>query len=272
MKIIKWVAFFSALLPALAAQAQTYYITDKVLVGVYEQANVESTLLTTLPTGTPLELLDRLDNFVKVRGPDGSSGWIEKAYMIEHKPAQLVVLELTDKQQQANEQLALTQAELRAVQEQAEKLKHADNSAEEIEELSRQRKELGVQLDRLRNQIGDERKKLTAANTHIAALKQQVAKLQQSAPSADEDTLQAFSADSERLLAENRNLLATLKRVRDALALPPTQPAGVVKDGGIQIKMTWLWTGILMLIVIGFVAGMKWLDWRNLRRHGGFRI
>ena len=57
MKTIKWVAFFTAVLASLSAQAQTYYITDKVLVGVYEEANAESKLLTTLPSGTPLEVI-----------------------------------------------------------------------------------------------------------------------------------------------------------------------------------------------------------------------
>ena len=61
MKTIKWGAFFTAVLISLSAQAQTYYITDKVLVGVYEKATAESKLLTTLPSGTPLEVIELSD-------------------------------------------------------------------------------------------------------------------------------------------------------------------------------------------------------------------
>lgn len=277
MKAIKWVAFFTTLLASLSAQAQTYYITDKVLVGVYEEADAESALLTTLPTGTPLEVIEHSGSFVNVRSPDGSSGWIENTYMIEHKPAQLVVLELTDQQKQADEQLALAQAELRAIQEQVDKLKQsADNSdqSDEIKSLTKQRKDLGKQIDRVRNQLSDEKKKLVTANNNIENLKQQIAKLKKPLPATNENALKNFDADTERLQAENTALTTTLDRVRTALALPPAPATatGVVENGELPIKMAWLWISTILLLVVGFIAGMKWLDWRNLQRHGGFRI
>jgi SH3 domain protein len=275
MKTIKWAAFFATVLASLSAQAQTYYITDKVLVGVYEEANGESNLLTTLPSGTPLEVLERNGSFTRVRSPDGSSGWIEGSYMIEHKPAQLVVLELTDKQKQSDEQLALAQAELRAVQEQVNKLKLASkktDQTDEIKSLTKQRKEVGEKLDRVRNQLSDEKKKLANAENTIAQLEAQITDLKEATPAAGNEAPQQLNPDTERLLAENRELTATLDRVREALALPATPAPGVVENGGMQVKITWLWLSIILFLVIGFVAGMKWLDWRNLQRHGGFRI
>ena len=275
MKIIKWVAFITTVLASLSAQAQTYYITDKVLVGVYEEANAESNLLTTLPSGTPLEVIERSGSFARVRSPDGSNGWIENAYMIEHKPDQLVVLELTDKQKQADEQLALAQAELRATQGQVNKLKLASNNTDQTDEinaLTKQRKDLGEKLDRVRNQLSDEQKKSATAEKNITKFKQQIVALKKSTPADTKETLPEFNADTEHLLTENRELTETLNRVRGALALPTAPAAGVVENGGLQVKMTSLWISIILLLVVGFVAGMKWLDWRNLQRHGGFRI
>ncbi len=275
MNIIKWVAFFTTVLASLLAQAQTYYITDKVLVGVYEEDSADSALITTLPTGTPLEVIERSGSFVNVRSPDGSSGWIENTYMIEHKPAQLMVLELTDQQKQADEQLALAQAELRAIQDQVDKLKKsAGNSdqSDEIKSLSKQRKELGKQIDKVRNQLSDETKKLVTANENIEKLKQQITVLNSAKPAVDENVLKNFDADTKRLQAENAALNATLDRIRSSLSLPPAPAAGVVENGALPIKMSWLWIGIALLLLVGFIAGMKWLDWRNLQRHGGFRI
>lgn len=275
MKTIKWVAFITTVLASLSAQAQTYYITDKVLVGVYEEANAESNLQTTLPSGTPLEVIERNGSFAKVRSPDGSNGWIENAYMIEHKPAQLVVLELTDKQKQVDEQLALAQAELRATQEQVNKLKLASNNTDQTDEinaLTKQRKDLGEKLDRVRNQLSDENKQSAAAEKNIAKLKQQIVALKKSTPADNPAPVQTLNADTEHLLAENRELTETLNRVRGALTLPTAPAPGVVENGGLQVKMTWLWISIILFLVVGFVAGMKWLDWRNLQRHGGFRI
>ncbi|WP_126457074.1 TIGR04211 family SH3 domain-containing protein [Sulfuriflexus mobilis] len=278
MKKIQWLAFMSAVLASALVQAQTYYVTDKILVGVYEEASAESILLTTLPTGTPLEVIDRSGNFVQIRSPDGSSGWIEKSYMIEHKPAQLVVLELTDKQKQADEQLTLAQAELRAMRDQVKKLKDSVNASnqsdlrDEIKNLTQQRRELGKQLDTVNNQLSDETKRRTAAEANIAALQQQIATLKKQAPAPDDDALQEADADHERLLAENQQLSTALERVREALQLPAAPAPGVVENGGLQVKMIWLWLGIGLLIVVGFIAGVKWLDWRNRQRHGGFRI
>lgn len=278
MKKIQWLTFLSAIMASVLAQAQTYYVTDKILVGVYEEASAESILLTTLPTGTPLEVIDRSGNFVQIRSPDGSSGWIEKSYMIEHKPAQLVVLELTDKQKQADEQLTLAQAELRAMRGQLKKLKDSVNASnqsdlgDEIKNLTQQRRELGKQLDTVNNQLSDEKKRRTAAEANIAALQQQITTLKEQAPVSDAGALQEADAEHERLLAENQQLSTALERVREALQLPAAPAPGVVENGGLQVKMIWLWLGIGLLIVVGFLAGVKWLDWRNRQRHGGFRI
>lgn len=276
MKIIKWFTFIALVQISLSVQAKTFYITDKVLVGVYEQANAESKLLSTLPSGTPLEIIERNENFVKVRSPDGTNGWIEKSYMIEHKPAQLVVLELTDKQKQSSEQLALAQAELQAIQKKMDALKNTDTKntaqSEEIQALSKQRKELGKQLDKLRNQLGDEKKKLATAHSTIASLEEQVVALKKAEPAALQEPAPPVNIDNERLINENRELTETLNRVREALALPAQASPGAVENGGLQVKMEWLWISIVLLLVIGFIAGMKWLDWRNLQRHGGFRI
>jgi len=275
MKTIKWVAFFAVILTSLSAQAKTYYITDKVLVGVYEDSNSDSALLTTLPTGTPLEIIERSGSFVKIRSPDGSNGWIENTYMIEHKPAQLMVLELTDQQKQADEQLALAQAELRAVQDQIDQLKQSggnSDQSDEIKSLSKQRKDLGKQIDRVRNQLSDEKKKLTAANENIEKLKKQIVTLNNSKPEDSAAILKNFDADNEKLQAENAALTKTLDQIRTALELPPTPATGVVENGELPIKMTWLWLSIVLLLVVGFIGGMKWMDWRNVQRHGGFRI
>lgn len=275
MRIIKWVTFYIAVLASLPVQAQTYYITDKVLVGVYAEANADSNLLTTLPTGTPLEVISRNGSFVNVRSPNGSTGWIENSYMIEHKPAQLVVLELTDKQKQADEQLTLAQAELRAMQEKVSKLqKQSENAdqSDEIASLTKQRKDLGEQLDNVRNQLNEEKKKSAAVEKTFADLQQQIASLKKGAPADSKAALPEFNAETKRLQAENHELIETLNRVREALALPAAPAPGVVDNGGLQIKMNWLWISIVLLFLVGFIAGMKWLDWRNLQRHGGFRI
>ncbi len=68
------IIILSLLLHMPSLQAKTFYVTDKVLVGVYEQPNTESTLIKALPTGTPIEVLERNGEYAKIRSPDGTTG------------------------------------------------------------------------------------------------------------------------------------------------------------------------------------------------------
>lgn len=271
------------------AQAKTFYVTDKVLVGIYEQATTESTLIKALPTGTPIEVLERDGEYAKVRSPDGTTGWVESSYLIENKPAQLVVLDLTDQQKQLTEQLSLAQAELDATQKQLVEAKSKTNS-----EANDQSKNLNNEINKLKNKSKQQQKELAAtkkqlqnkSQQHVAAIKQNK-QLQESmaksrkAKKNTPETKPAALSKSEKpssaskelatIRAKNKQLTVTLNQVRDALDLP-SATASASSEEGVTLKVLWLLLGALILAVIGFIAGIKWLDWHNLKRHGGFRI
>lgn len=274
------------------AQAKTFYVTDKVLVGVYEQATTESNLIKALPTGTPIEVLERNGEYAKIRSPDGTTGWVENSYLIDRKPAQLVVLDLTDQQKQLNEQLSLAQAELEATQKQLVEAKAKSNN-----KASDQTKKLNKEINELKNTSAKLKKELAAvkkqlqnkAQQHNATVKQnkqlqktiiELRKNKKADPASTEkkpaklDNYPAPKIDSKELIAlrsENKQLTKTLNQVRQVLNLPSSSTS-ISSDDGITLKLLWLLLGSLILAISGFIAGIKWLDWRNLKRHGGFRI
>jgi len=263
--------------------AKTFYVTDKVLVGVYEQANTESNLIKALPTGTPIEVLERIDEFAKVRSPDGTTGWVENSYLIDHKPAQLVVLELTDQQQQVNEQLSLAQAELEATQKQLVDLKN--NSAadanqqdkkltKEINQLKKDSSALSKKLAAAKKQLTNKSKQQSDIEKQNQQLQEEIIALRKTKTPVPADTPAADTADSKELKTlqiENKQLATTLNQIREALNLP-ANTANDTEASGVTLKYIWLLIGALVLAMSGFIAGIKWLDWRNLKRHGGFRI
>jgi len=275
--------------------AKTFYVTDKVLVGVYELATTDSTLIKALPTGTPIEILERVDEYAKIRSPDGTTGWVENSYLIDHKPAQLVVLDLTDQQKQINEQLSLVQAELEATQKQLVDAKSNSNtiSAEqdnkfkkEIADLEKNTNQLKKELSALKQQLQNKAQQHTATVDQNKQLQETIIELRKkkktdsktnsadsSKPEADSQSLDKASKEVASLRTRNEQLQATLNQVRGVLNIPASSALESEQESGIvTLKFLWIFVGALILAIGGFIAGIKWLDWRNLKRHGGFRI
>lgn len=287
--LILVIAGLLSYLPVL--QAKTFYVTDKVLVGVYEQATTDSSLIKALPTGTPLEIIERNDEFAKIRSPDGTIGWVENSYLIDRKPAQLVVLELTDQQKQLSEQLSLAQAELEATQKQLVEAssKITSDSTDKNKKLRKELGTLQTSANNLKKELAAITKQLkNKSQQHAAAVKQnkqlqetiielRKTKKPQPKPPAETTATKAAapSADYAKQLAtlraKNKQLTSTINTVRKALDLPSATGAAIAEEG-ITLKLLWIFLGSLILMVTGFIAGIKWLDWRNLKRHGGFRI
>ena len=56
------------------AGADTVYVTDRFEIGIHESTDIDSVIIAVIPSGTPLEVLERNGEFVQVSTPDGTSG------------------------------------------------------------------------------------------------------------------------------------------------------------------------------------------------------
>jgi len=279
------IATLTVLLQATFVYAETFYITDKVLVGVYEDANTESVLIKALPTATPLEVIERIGEFAKVRSPDGTTGWVEESYLIDNKPAQLVVLDLTDQQKQTNSQLSLAQAELEATQKQLVELRarteksssdQAQKLANDINNLKKTSSNIKKELAATQKQLENKSRKHDAIEKHNKQLQKEIISLRKNKPVAEKAAAPTTApttdnAEIKALQEKNKQLNGTLNQIRETLNVPAVS-AQDNETGDISLKLVWLLVGSLILTISGFIGGIKWLDWRNLKRHGGFRI
>ncbi len=155
----------------IQAQAETVFVIDRLLVGVHKEKALDSEILKVFPTGTQLEVLERIDDLAKIKGPEDITGWVDASYLTSKKPA-LVLLEET-------------RAEL-------ERLKREtpppDSQLEEDNERLKQQAaserlkaaELQAQLSRLQNHLEQsddendvELSDLQAQNRHLLATLQQ---------------------------------------------------------------------------------------------------
>jgi SH3 domain protein len=82
------------LLP-LSALGQTAYVTDNLRLGLYEAEDTSGSPTRMLESGQVMEILSRDRNYANVQLPDGSEGWVKSAYLVDIKPAKLIVAEIT---------------------------------------------------------------------------------------------------------------------------------------------------------------------------------
>jgi SH3 domain protein len=81
-----------ALLPMVAA-AETAYITDNLRLGLHQAQDTSDRAFRMLESGQQLEIISRDRNYANVQLPDGTRGYVKAAYLVDEKPAKLIVAE-----------------------------------------------------------------------------------------------------------------------------------------------------------------------------------
>lgn len=81
-----------ALLPMMAA-AETAYITDNLRLGLHRAEDTSDRAFRMLESGQELEIISRNRNYANVSLPDGARGYVKAAYLVDEKPAKLIVAE-----------------------------------------------------------------------------------------------------------------------------------------------------------------------------------
>jgi SH3 domain protein len=138
------------LLPALAA-ADTAYVTDNLRLGLHQAEDTSDRAFRYLESGQAMEILIRDRNYANVRLPDGTEGWVKSAYLVDEKPARLIVAETTEER---------------------------DRLASELEQARAAFAEPAATIDELRSQAGQLSTELEDARLQITALREENASIQ----------------------------------------------------------------------------------------------
>ncbi len=222
----------------LAATADAAHITDKLVVGIYAEPSVEGSPKKLISSGTPLEILERKTQFVRVRMADQTTGWVESAYVTEEKPAKALLLETQTKLRQMKKELDALKAE-------NESEVDAAGSADAPSAPSARERELQDALDK--------------ANARIEALQQAAAAPQ---------VVPEIGADARLDQLETR-----VQRAIDLLSageLPVESEQAATRPGIVTRHQAWI-VGLIALVV-GFGVGVAFIDYRFRKRYAGLRI
>lgn len=109
--VVPFVTLFAvAALPA-AARAETMYVTDNLRLGLHQAADTSDRAFRVLDSGQALEVVSRNRNYALVELPDGARGYVKAAYLVDEKPAKLIVEEVRSERDALAERLAALEQE-----------------------------------------------------------------------------------------------------------------------------------------------------------------
>ena len=116
-----------------AARAETVYVAERLRIGLRAETAETSAVVKTVETGMPLEVVERLDKFTRVRDPQGAEGWIETRYLTPDPPARRQLAKLQEELAKGRAQTTEAQTQLKKAQstlaEQAGKIKELEMNA-----------------------------------------------------------------------------------------------------------------------------------------------
>jgi SH3 domain protein len=234
---------------AVPAGADTVYVSDRFEIGVHESTSIDSVIIAVIPSGTPLEVIERDGEFVEVSTPDGTRGWVDARYVVNEKPGVALLEERDAKLQEAVRSLGATRADVEVLRQR-------------IAELQRDA--------------------ATATRNSL-----DVAKPVSLAPTEDSANLEDAKGELENLAEENRQLkirIADLQALQIASTNPVVEPGAKLEEESLESiwrgpvtdeARTWtLWQWLLYgsILLLAFAAGGYAVDWELRRRHGGFRV
>ena len=97
---MRYIRLFSilVLLAAVAASqtafAETRYVSDELIITLRQGKSTQHRIIKTLKTGTPLEILEEGESYLKVRTEDGTEGYVLRQYITSEPPKSQRIAEL----------------------------------------------------------------------------------------------------------------------------------------------------------------------------------
>lgn len=125
-------AFLFLILTPFVVQAETAYITDNLRLGLHEAPDTSDRAMQMLESGQELEILSRDRNYANVRLPNGVEGYVEATYLVDDKPAKLIVAETQNKIGILESETAVTKAAFAAPAQTIQRLEEEISASKQV--------------------------------------------------------------------------------------------------------------------------------------------
>lgn len=247
--------------------AATMYVTDRIMLGVHQDPEPSSPLITSVPTGTVVESGETSGAFTKVTLQDGNEGWVNTGYLRKDKPAAAEF----DALYKQYEKTVVTLKEVNAQLTKKERdwqlwRDEAINQRNAIKALKKkmakgEKLEVDPEAAAKLKTAEDQNAKLTE---QVASMQIELEQLKQINQSDTVKQLQEYQANN--IMMKTR-IEAALANLEGRTVPTPEELASIRPDFPI-----WYTILLVLMIIIGIGAGVGYMDYQNRRRHGGFRL
>jgi len=260
------------LLLCIPLLANAAFITDKIMVEVRTERFGQGAVLKKLPSGTSVEVLMTDGKYTRIRTPDNITGWVASTFLTNKKPTQLEYLELLAKSKTTEAKLRVAEQQLASGGGTATTSSMSDEEIEKLKDEAKNARWMKVEMQKARDRAQQAEAKLKAE------LKKQADKGKQNSNAKQQlEKLRAEKDELEKRLAA-AILVNQQKAENSDVQINPIEQAPIpvtetlAPDTGWTVGMKWFSGSVLVALIIGFIAGITWLDRRSRQRHGGFRI
>lgn len=262
-KIIIFITLFLSI--TNLALAEKRYVTDRILLGIHTEADETSELIKSVPSGTELEVLDTVEGFVEIKLEDGTEGWVSSGFVMKQTPSTRKYDVLAHQYEQTTQELDKLKIDFEKNKRELQvRRDQVSNATTTIKELKKRKGGTVVADPEVEN-------KLAKSLEEVETLKLKIVELEKTPkPKIDIDQKQIFNELKE--VKEQNDVMK--KRIDVALAHLKGERIPTPEElASIRPKFpNWYWSLLVIILLIGVVAGYFIMDYRFRRRHGGFRI
>jgi SH3 domain protein len=126
--IIFLLMLFYFTVPVGIVCAKTQYVSDQLIITLREGEGNEYKIIKMLKTGTPLEIIEESELYLKVRTESGSEGWVLKQYVTEEIPKPEIIAGLEKKIDRLNIEIEQYKKDKESLQDELKTAKSDHNN------------------------------------------------------------------------------------------------------------------------------------------------
>ena len=228
--------------------ADRAYVIDKLLVGIYETEDLNSTIVKIISTGTELEVIQKTDQLALVIDPTGAKGWIDKSYLMAEPTSEIILNKLI------KENTKNVTSNPKTV-----------GSGETLATLKKSNTQLKAKLAGVLPEAKKCESKLSILEKESIQMRQEL-------------STECSSIDSSATWAKNDYMA-----IESALEKANMQikKQNLIKDAKINLELVLIviqlyWIALMILVMLitaaAFGAGAYMFDVISRKRHGGYRL
>lgn len=244
------------------------WVVDQLYLSLYPEPDSDAERLSLLASGDEVERLGETENgFVRVRLPDGTTGWADEQYLVDNPPARVRIDEVEAERDQLAEEVSTQSDTIASLRERVNALEaQRDQAASDTASAEA----LQNRIDNLQAERDQLAEALSQREERLASLEQANQELRERLPAESEEPARDIVALAQPVLhpTAGEPALATSSQT-------PTDRAPDATASDFQLSMGYLAASaglMLLALVLAGLVGYRLRERQLRQRLGGLSL